>query len=187
MYRSAILLALGAQFLSAQATGGLRGVVADPTGAVLPGIKIQVRNTSTDVTSDATSLRDGTFRLHGLATGAYQLTIVPPSGLRSFQAKGIIVSGGAIRDLGRLRLALGQVTSEIWVAAAPPPLEITPAETTSRRLETPGGLPSVGMPLCDLFPDTVMVRDGRGWHVIFPGMKQPGPVAEQAAPPQMQL
>ena len=182
-----ILLIFGAQFLSAQVVGGLRGIVVDRSGAVLPGTKIQVRNTSADTTSETTSLADGTFCLDGLAIGAYELTITPPAGFRPYESKGLLVNAGEVRDLGRLTLALGQLTSEIRVTAVPAPLSVEPAHTTSQLDLVFDRTPVWSFPLCDLFPDTVIFRDGQGWHVKFPGAEQPEPVVRQPSLPRKQL
>jgi hypothetical protein len=87
-----ILLLFGAEFLCAQVAGGLRGIVVDRSGAALPGIRVQVRNTSAGTTSEATSLTNGTFRLDGLPIGAYELTIEAPLGFRLYESKGLLVN-----------------------------------------------------------------------------------------------
>lgn len=168
-----ILLLFGAEFLCAQVAGGLRGIVVDRSGAALPGIRVQVRNTSAGTTSEATSLTNGTFRLDGLPIGAYELTIEAPLGFRLYESKGLLVNAGEVRDLGRLALL---------VAAVPAPLSVEPARTTSQLRHAFDGMPGLSAPLCDLFPDTVMFRDGKGWHVKFPGAEHSEPIVPQPAP-----
>ena len=48
-------LAPHAAFAQTAATGTIEGVVSDPTGAVLPGVTVVVKNTDTGLTRELTS------------------------------------------------------------------------------------------------------------------------------------
>ena len=71
-----IALATGA---SAQVLyGSLTGTVADPTGAVVTGAKVDVVGVQTGVTQTATTDSDGIYRFTTLVPGLYNLTISSP-------------------------------------------------------------------------------------------------------------
>jgi len=64
-------------FNSAQADelyGRVRGVVTDPSGAVLPGVHLKLTNTGTGVSQELTSSSDGSYIFVNLIPGTYSLT-----------------------------------------------------------------------------------------------------------------
>lgn len=191
MVRWVMVLALGAQALSAQATSNVRGIVVDPADSGLPGTAIQVRNTSTDAIASGTSQRDGTFRLDDLAPGVYELTITPPYGLQPFQAKDLAVRAGESRDLGRVRFALAVLTTAVQVSAVAPPVQAATSLGSSppETLTMAGfrGPVSLWIPQCDLFPGFVMVFDSSGALLKVPGAKPPETVPVQPAASRKQL
>jgi len=72
------------QRLSAQAiSGDLVGVVTDPSGAVVSGLKVEAVNTATGVKFDATTAASGEYRFTNLQVGHY-----------SIQASGNSLAGG---------------------------------------------------------------------------------------------
>lgn len=54
-------------------TGALNGVTLDPSGAILPGVALNLVNQDTDETQTAISDGEGRFRFLFLAPGGYQL------------------------------------------------------------------------------------------------------------------
>lgn len=63
--------------LMAQSTtsGAISGTVTDATGAVIPGAKVEVRNTDTNNVSPATADEVGHYRAVNLAPGSYEVKI----------------------------------------------------------------------------------------------------------------
>lgn len=59
--------------LQAQVETGISGTVTDPSGAVLPGAKLTVTNTSTGVVTTATSSSVGDYTIVGLIPGNYSI------------------------------------------------------------------------------------------------------------------
>jgi hypothetical protein len=55
-------------------TGALKGIVTDPTGAVLQSAAISLRNKGTGETRTAITDQDGSYRLSLLPPGEYELT-----------------------------------------------------------------------------------------------------------------
>jgi hypothetical protein len=121
MRNRAILVLLGAQLLSAQATGGLRGMVVDPGRVGAPGVRIELRNTASCAVAHTTSLPDGSFRFDGLAPATYEITIRSWSGFRDEQLKDVVVSAGQVRELPPIELKLATlILYEVLTPPSPP-------------------------------------------------------------------
>ncbi|MGA2355005.1 MAG: carboxypeptidase regulatory-like domain-containing protein [Terriglobales bacterium] len=56
-----------------QATAKIVGVVTDPQGAVVPGVKIAVTNTATNVSTSTTSDKSGFYQVLNLPIGTYRV------------------------------------------------------------------------------------------------------------------
>ena len=83
---------------AAGATGGIRGEVADPTGAVIPGATVVAMTTSGRVAGKTTSGADGSFAIRGLAAGTYSVTATA-QGFAAFRVPGITVAAGQVRSV----------------------------------------------------------------------------------------
>ncbi len=70
-----LLCALLGTALAQQTTGNVRGIVKDPTGAIVPGAKITITDRKTSATVTTESSGDGEFRFNNLLAGDYQLTV----------------------------------------------------------------------------------------------------------------
>jgi len=57
------------------ATGRIAGVLKDPSGAVVPGATVEVRNPATGFKKSAATNSAGRFGFDGLPAGAYQVTV----------------------------------------------------------------------------------------------------------------
>src|ERR1700674_3907091 len=70
--------------LNAQTTtsGGLTGVVADPSHAVVPAADVEIRDTAKGSTQSTTTDREGVYRFFFLAPGRYALAVLA-SGFRN--------------------------------------------------------------------------------------------------------
>ena len=78
----ATLLLLTVSLASAQTMAMLQGRVLDPSGAVVPGASVVVRNSATGFTSTTSSDDQGRYHVPGIPAGAYQVTAEAP-GFRS--------------------------------------------------------------------------------------------------------
>ncbi len=58
------------------ATGRIAGVLTDPTGAVVPGAKAEVKSQASGFTRSVTTSLAGRFAFDGLPVGRYDLTII---------------------------------------------------------------------------------------------------------------
>jgi len=87
-----------------QSTGVVRGVVTDETGAVVPGAKVTLSNTSGPAKS-VTSSDDGSYALTAVVPGTYTVQAASP-GLAQMQPATVNVSEGPSTVNLQLRVAL---------------------------------------------------------------------------------
>src|ERR1044071_7406149 len=72
------IAAAGAIAVSAQSqitSGVIQGTVTDPSGAVVPGANVEVKNLETNVTKNVSTDEDGRFSFLQLPSGRYTLTV----------------------------------------------------------------------------------------------------------------
>src|SRR5262249_51615117 len=70
--------------------GTITGTVADATGAVIPGVTIEAKNTGTGTTYQAGTSETGNFTLPQLPVGTYEISASLP-GFKKFIRSNIIV------------------------------------------------------------------------------------------------
>ena len=80
------------------ATGVIRGLVADPTGAVIPGATIVIRNGSGKVVAKTTSNATGAYSVPGLPPGRYSIWVTE-TGFAEYSAPQVIVTAGGVRTI----------------------------------------------------------------------------------------
>ncbi len=83
----ALLCALASQ---AATSGSISGTVKDPSGAVLPGASLILRNTSLGTQYKTTADANGYYSFPNLPVGEYDLTLTQP-GFKAMQKSGIVV------------------------------------------------------------------------------------------------
>ena len=94
-------------------TGLISGLIADQSGAIVPGVGVVATNEETGVQSAAVSDNRGLYSFPALAVGTYDLTVSHP-GFRDFVEKSIkIDANSAIRI--DIKLELGAVTNTVTV------------------------------------------------------------------------
>ncbi len=124
---SSLALLLGAGQLFCQTTGDVRGLVVDPSGAVVSGAKITAvlkgEGTERHAATDAT----GQFTVPTLPVGSYTIRVQAP-GFKTFEQSDVAVDIGRVAQINA-SLELGQST-QIVTAEASAPL----VETTSTQL-----------------------------------------------------
>jgi Carboxypeptidase regulatory-like domain len=70
-----LLMMAGRMFSQAGATGTILGTVTDSSGAVVPGAKVRVTNTSTNASSQTVTTSAGDFYVTSLNPGPYRVTV----------------------------------------------------------------------------------------------------------------
>src|ERR1700722_14435014 len=113
-----LLFGYRAEQLSAQATGSIRGTVANSSEAVVSGASVIAVNTATTVNRTEVTNQDGIFVYPDLPIGAYQLQI-SKSGFQAQKRDGIVLLTGQTLDL-HIPLIVGSETQSVEVTSAAP-------------------------------------------------------------------
>jgi Carboxypeptidase regulatory-like domain len=109
--------------------GRVRGVVSDPTGAVLPGAQLKLTNVGTGVAEESVSASDGGFAFINLKPGQYSL-IAKKTSFKTFQVSSIQVEPNQIYVLN-VPMELGSISETIEVMASPAQVEQTSMQLTA--------------------------------------------------------
>ena len=122
-------LVMAAASLAAQTfRGTILGTVTDPTGAVVAGAQVTVKNTGTGQERATTTSADGSYTVPELPIGTYTVT-VSQSGFQTFVATGVTVDVASQRRVDA-SLKTGEVSTKVEVSADQLPM----VETTSNDL-----------------------------------------------------
>ncbi|MGH9163606.1 MAG: carboxypeptidase regulatory-like domain-containing protein, partial [Vicinamibacteraceae bacterium] len=158
---------LGVPALGLAQTGGTAGVygtVQDPAGAVATNVQVMLVNADTEWTQTTFTGGNGQFVFRFVPVGRYEL-LAEKEGFQQYRQSGIVLQ---VNDNPRLdvRLAVGDVTTTVSVAASAPLVQTRGTEiksiVDSRRIVD---LPLNGRNLADLAllsPGTVPANDTGG-------------------------
>src|SRR5437899_3583352 len=131
-----LLVGLGATLAYAQGgntSAPLTGVVADSSGAPVPGASVVVKNEGTGTTYQAVSGEKGTFAVPALQAGTYTVT-VSLAGFKHFVVKGFKILSATPAAL-RAVLEPGGVEETVTVEAIGAPLVQTQSTAISTTVE----------------------------------------------------
>ncbi|MFP5228269.1 MAG: carboxypeptidase regulatory-like domain-containing protein [Acidobacteriota bacterium] len=87
-----------AQEAPAQTSGGIRGQVADPSGAVIPDATVVVLDTAGKTAGKAISDSGGAYAVHGLPAGTYSVWVTAP-GFASYRVPNVVVAAGQMKTV----------------------------------------------------------------------------------------
>jgi Carboxypeptidase regulatory-like domain/TonB-dependent Receptor Plug Domain/TonB dependent receptor len=123
-----LFILLAAVSLSAQTfRGTILGTVTDPSGAVVAGAKVTVKNTGTGLARSTETSADGSYALPELPIGTYSVTVTQ-TGFDTFVATGVTVDVATERRVDAAMKA-GQVSTKVEVSGdLLPQVETTSAE-----------------------------------------------------------
>ncbi len=120
---------------SQEVTARLQGTVTDPSGAVVPEVRLTAANVSTGVLTRVTSDASGHYIFPSLVAGTYQLTVEKTS----FMTK--VISGITLNVAQQATmdvvLQIGQLTQEVKVEGAAPLVDTTTAGVGTTLSEQP--------------------------------------------------
>ncbi len=105
--------------------GTIQGTVTDPSGAVIPGAAVTVRNAVTAYTQTVSTGADGTFRLLNIPPGSHRLEITA-TGFGPFSQTVEIRSAVPVQI--KATLTLGQATTTVTVQGAAEAIENIPTD-----------------------------------------------------------
>ena len=120
-------LLLVSTFFGQQTTGNLRGVVADPTGAIIPGASITLSGNGK--TLSTTSGGTGNYQFNGLPAGLYTLNTTI-EGFSPYELQGVAISGGVTKTLD-ISMAIATQQQNVQVNAESSSIDTTPQSNAS--------------------------------------------------------
>jgi len=100
-------------FSQVTSTSSISGAVIDPTGAVVAGATISVRNEATGEESRATSAGNGTFTVPALTAGVYKI-VVTAAGFKQALVQGVKIDAGVPATVN-VGLEIGAATDSVVV------------------------------------------------------------------------
>jgi hypothetical protein len=109
-----------------QATGTLTGTVADPTGAVVPGATVIMKNDSSGDERKTVSNNDGFFSISAVQPGDYTVRIVA-KGFEAYKQEGVHFDSGDKRNLSNIALKVGSSSETVTVTGTSE--ELTPVDS----------------------------------------------------------
>jgi hypothetical protein len=139
-------------------SGAIRGVVTDPTGAVVAGATITAKRADADTKFEATSDENGKFLLKNLPSGIYQVTVTA-AGFTAWNRDAIPVrSASATEIAASLSVGGAGTTVEVTAEASSTAMNTT-SQTLASIVTTSGGftkLSNYTPRLREFFPETLL-------------------------------
>jgi hypothetical protein len=108
-----LLLCAGPLALAQAGRGGISGIVSDPSGAVVPGAKITLKNQATGLAQSTVTTKAGFFSFVSLAPGAYEIT-AKLTGFETVVQSGLPVTVDQVTTVN-LAMPLGNVSQVVTV------------------------------------------------------------------------
>jgi hypothetical protein len=120
-FRVLALLVIGAAgnllaFSQVTSTSSISGAVVDPSGAVVAGAVITVKNDATGEESRATSAGNGTFTVPALTAGVYKITVAAP-GFKQALVQGIKIDAGVPATVN-ISMEIGAATDSVIIQSS---------------------------------------------------------------------
>jgi len=98
------------------ASGTLTGTVADPSGAVVPGATVIMKNELSGDERRTIANNDGFFSINAVQPGDYTV-IIKAQGFEQYESKGVHFDVGDKRNLPNIALKVGASTDTVTVSA----------------------------------------------------------------------
>src|SRR5438067_1176171 len=154
-------------------TGVIDATVVDTTGAVLPGVDVEVRNVDTNLTRTLTTDRDGRFVALQLPPGRYTVTF-KLSGFATLVQENVVVTIGEAARLAP-SMKLSGVAETVTVTTQAPTVETTRTASASTLDQTTiESTPILGRKFEDLLtltPGVSVVQGPDGDEITFAGQR----------------
>ncbi len=110
-------------------TGELKGSVTDPSGALMPGVTVSIKNVQTGVVTPTATNQSGLYDVPFLAPGQYAITF-SKQGFRDFVREGIVLQVETLQI--SVTLQVGASNQEVVVNSAAPLVE---TETSGQAVD----------------------------------------------------
>lgn len=114
-----------------QVTGRVSGTITDPTGAAIPGAKVDlIAADSTIAAYSTTTTGVGSFTITGIRPGVYQISI-ESAGFLTRNEKNVIIEAGRDNTLPPIQLSIGAVTQSVEVSSTQQGVQTTNSEIST--------------------------------------------------------
>jgi hypothetical protein len=144
--------------------GIIAGTVQDPTGAVIPDVAVNAKNTATGAAYETRTTATGDYTLASLPPGIYEIS-VQAAGFEKYVGTGTQVQVGQIEHIN-ITLKVGAATDTVTVNATAPLLKVDSSEQSvdvGRQSITDLSIPGNGS-----------TRNARSLMIITPGVAGQG-------------
>jgi hypothetical protein len=153
-------------------TGVIQGTVTDPSGAVVPGADVSIKNLDTNFTKTLTSDSDGRFVAVLMPPGKYKVT-VNKTGFASLVQENLVLTVGQTVNLSvPMRVAGGEQTV---IVSATPTVDVARVESSTTLNQTViADTPVLGRKFEDLLtltPGVSVVQGPDGDEITFNGQR----------------
>ena len=176
----AISLCALTPLLGQEARGTILGRIADQSGSLIVGAKVEATNTATGVHYTSTSNGTGDYILPFLIPGAYDL-VVESRGFRTSKRSGI-----AVRESDRVTIdttmQVGEASQSVQVMAESPILDTS----TGSRLGTITGIVN-DVPVLNAQTDRILLVSSTGLVQCLREINLPFPVVHYQIEPQQKI
>ncbi len=105
---ASLVLLLAVPAMAQRSTATIRGVVSDPTNAVVSGAKVSIKNEDTGLSRSGTTNSSGIYSFSDLPVGSYRLEVEYP-GFKAESRSKILLNVADNRSLD-IQLTTGNVT-----------------------------------------------------------------------------
>ena len=161
-------LLIGTPVVRAQVTTGtFVGTVKDPSGAVMPDVKVTVTSASTGYQRTTVTAQDGTYTVQELKPGTYQIA-ASKSGFKKTALNGIVLRVAQIARID-IHMEVGAVTQEVSVRERAPTIQTETATVgsviTGRQIENMPLNGRLFLELATLMPGVNTTSPGQGFFV----------------------
>ncbi len=164
-----LVLLLGASALNAQTAATLTGTVIDSTDAVVPGVKITLKNPETGETYTASTNEAGAYTIPFIKPGTYELT-AQAAGFKQHSRPGVRMetTASARADIS---LELGELTEVVTVEASLPLLKTSNSSVGAViRNKTIANMPLINRRAAQLVRlNGFVVQNGNGSQFMMAG------------------
>src|SRR5947209_8983526 len=141
LFGISVFLFSGFALFGQDATGRVIGTITDPTGAGIPGAKVTVTNTATQVSRETVSDSEGSYQVLEVPIGNYRVSVEHPGFSRTVTDPQVLNINQSLRI--DVRLTVGATTETIQVQAQTAGVETVNATLGSSVTSRP----IVNMPL----------------------------------------
>ncbi|MBI3210557.1 MAG: TonB-dependent receptor [Candidatus Solibacter usitatus] len=112
-----LLVLTGLSIATAQTfTANITGVISDPTGAAIPGVKVRLENAATRESRETSAGSEGRYTFSQLQPGVYELK-AEVTGFKSFAEKGITLLSGQSASVN-VAMQVGEISQRVEIASS---------------------------------------------------------------------